>query len=298
MSHVRTRRTFSLLLVALLGALAACGGAGDGRDRNVEMIVGTACKTAGETKTVSKAVNVCGLSGKILIWYPATSRKPKGEKCSRPGAYRATPGKRFVCGVYKKQRMWIEVTPMQADVSTTVPVVAEGDSSSTESTVVAAPVAPSTSDPGATAPTTTPSVAQAVEDANALNTPQAVQVVPPAEAKVVAAAVPATALKVTSAPKEAKNGQVLAAPIVVQVSTAGGEARKVPGITVSMTTLRADVSLAGQSAVTDANGRATFDGVKVVGPIAQTDVVPLEFTAPDLDAAFASLTLRPGSAVR
>ena len=116
------RRRRSRSVVSFVGAIAcvmslvACGS--DSRDRNVEMIAGQTCQTLGQTKTVSKIVNVCGRNGTDLVWYAAVSPKPSGAKCNRPGGFRAAKSRLLVCATVKKARMWIEVAPLPDRKST------------------------------------------------------------------------------------------------------------------------------------------------------------------------------------
>ena len=285
-------RLVGLAIVALLGSLAACGGSGD-RSRNVETIAGQACQTLGETKTVSKVVNVCGRSGDDLVWYAAVSRKPKGEKCTRPGGFRTAAGKILICAVIKKQRMWIEVAPLPTIAfGSTAPQPNEAGESSNSSSLSTTSV-PIGSDGGASA-SSVPSVGSAFA-----TSPPTTVIAPQSEVKKVSAAsLPATKLIVISAPKEIANDQESATPLVVQVATEASEAKSIAGITVSVVPTRGDVVAANQTAVTDGQGRARFDRLKLRGPVQPTDQVSLEISAPDLQPTGVNLTLQTGEPSR
>lgn len=262
------RRSVSLGLSFLLfTALAGCGDEAN-RDRNVQTLVGQACRTLGQTKTVSKVVHVCGRNGDDLVWYAAVARKPKGAKCTRPGGFRIANGKRLACAVINKKRMWVEVQELPFAQSTTSLVATP----STTGVTTTAPVAA----PESATPTAEPAFA-------ALAPPSAVPRDDVPSRGVTAEEVvsfaktnlPPVRLVQTSKIATSRNGaKVSPAPSFQMVDEAGG-ARPAAGVKIQVTSATVGAVVSGGVGVTDANGAVAFPNLVVSGPPGQVDIAVL-----------------------
>ena len=282
MLRARLNRLIAVAGVVSLGlSLVACGG-GDSRDRNVEMIAGQACSTPGQTKTVSKIVNVCGANGNELVWFAAVSPKPSGPKCGKPGAFRIAKSKPQVCATLKSGRTWVVVAPQ---------VGAMGATSSTLATAGVADdsVAPSSTDVAGTQAT------ESTTEPTTIPSPVAAVLVPPSEVKKAAiAALPASQLLFTGLPKKFANGAGPQGPVVVQVTSDNGDPREVGKVEISITSSRPEVKVSGGVSVTDGAGRASFPDLRLVGPISPSDQVVLTATSDAYRGDMATVTLVAG----
>jgi 5-hydroxyisourate hydrolase-like protein (transthyretin family) len=249
MTSVLPRRFGALALAGLLLALvAACGGGGeDGRVRNVKVMVGQPCTVLGQTKTVSKVLNVCGRQGDALVWFAAKSRSPKGAKCTRPGGYRVIKGKSVVCATINKKRMWIEVLALPASLVGSSTTVVSSDSTANDAT------------------------AQPNSDASAAGVVPS-RPIDAAEAEAVAkASSPATRLSLATKPAASRNGDAVSPAPTVQLVDESGSARPIEGVAVRVVTASADHTITGGEGVTSADGSVSFPNLSILGEPGRVD---------------------------
>ena len=220
--------------------VAACGSGGeDGRVRNVKVMVGQPCTILGQTKTVSKVLNICGRKGDALVWFAAKSRSPKGAKCTRPGGYRVIKGKSVVCATINKKRMWIEVLALPASLVGSSTTVASSEP----------PAKPNSDASGASSPGVVPS-----------------RPIDPAEAEAVAkASSPATRLSLTTKPTASQNGGTVSPAPTVQLVDDSGSARPIEGVAIRVVTASADHTITGGEGVTSADGSVSFPNLSILG---------------------------------
>jgi len=301
MRSTATRRLIALCLTfAFSVAVVGCGGGSD-RERNAQTIAGQPCRTLGQTKTVSKVVNVCGRSGADLVWYAAVSRKPTGGKCTRPGGYRLANAKALVCAVIDKKRMWIEVAPLPFMPTTSSTVAGE---TTAPSNVGAQGIAGTTVPPAATAPSSAEGAAN-TEAAAAFAELAPRNAVPrddvPSKSvtveEVVAFAktnLPPVRLVLTSKPATSRNGgKVSPAPSFQMVDEVGG-ARPAAGIEVQASSATVGAVVSGGVGVTDASGAVSFPNLVVSGPPGRVDIAVL---AAGYEGSAFSVTHAVGDAV-
>lgn len=280
------RHSRSVAFVGVLAcvlSLVACGS--DSRDRNVEMIAGQTCQTLGQTKTVSKVVNVCGRSEDNLVWYAAVSSKPSGTKCTRPGGFRTSAGKTLICAIVKKNRMWIEVSPLPASVATSspAPTVVAADA---ESTMTAAP---STGVTSPAAPSTTSSA-----QVTAKEEIPSKQIDPATAPAVAKASAPASRLKLVTKAVSSKNGAKVSPSPVVQIVDDAGNPKSVEGVEVRVVAAVARYAIRGGVATSDANGIISFPNLQLQGRAGKIEIA---FVSNDLEGVTQSITHSVGDPV-
>ncbi len=286
------------LVVALFATLAGCGDAAS-RDRNVQTIAGQACRTLGQTKTVSKVVNVCGRNGDDLVWYAAVARKPQGAKCTRPGGFRIVNGKNLACAVINKKRMWIEVqalpfaqttSSLAAASPTTALAGGEGASPTTAGAATAATTIPESASPAAEAAFADLAPRSAVpRDDVPSKSATADEVVSFAKTNL-----PPVRLVLKSKPATSRNGGTVSpAPSFQMVDEAGGS-RPAAGVEVQATSATVGAVVSGGVGVTDASGAVSFPNLVVSGPPGQVDIAVL---AVGYEGSAFSVTHAAGEAV-
>jgi hypothetical protein len=249
-----------VVVAALVSGTVACSSS-ESRDRNAKVLTGQTCRTLGQTKTVAKIVNVCGRQGDALVWYAATSPKPNGAKCSRPGGFRKSGARSLVCATYKGKRMWIEVAPLPGLVSpsSSLPV---GESSASPSTTTA-PVAPVVESAIASKP---------IDPSQALS--------------VAKASTPATRLALTTKATTSSNGLSVSPTPIVQLVDDSGSPRPIAGVKVRVVVGDGERRVVNGEAETSADGIAKFPGLSLLGEAGRVDLV---FVADGLDGVSQSL---------
>lgn len=251
------RRAIALLCVTVLWGLAACGESSD-RDRNVRTVVGTDCKSAGQTKKFSRVEHVCGSQSGRLSWFIVAARG-KSSRCTKPGALRVTAKATEVCAVVGKSKLWFTVTAATLPNSTQPPA-SIGESGS------AVPAGGPTSSSNTPAASTTIPVPPSATATTVL--------VPNAEvAKSSAELSSPTKASILIMPKAVKSDVVVDPAPVVQLVDEAGNPRGRAGIPVTIVVDRPDVVVVGGEARTDADGRAVFDGLEFSGAAAPMSVL-------------------------
>ena len=266
LSSGRKRRRFLAYatLSALFVGLAACSSS-ESRDRNVQAVVGTPCKPAGQTKKFAKVTHVCGSTPTGTVWFTSVKSKAKAVNCTKLGAVRLKGKNTQVCGRDGKKKVWVLVAPLppsMSGVETTAPVTSIDSSiASPESTV-----------PNITSPTTATTTGSV-----AAFTPGVATSTPPVEATVTKAAIesPATTLRFTKQPKKSANGVAMSPQIVVQVGADDGSPRAVGGVEVTLVSATAGVDVSGNTATTSADGVATFENAALLGPPGKVELVAI-----------------------
>ena len=112
-----TLRMASLLLVGatLTGGITSCGSEEKGAIRNATIATGTACKSAGEAKTMSGAPYICTTTEAGKVWYPVS--KQQTWICVKLGATRfMLEGVLAVCGKVKSVRRWYTTLPVDLTI--------------------------------------------------------------------------------------------------------------------------------------------------------------------------------------
>ena len=108
-----TIRMASLLLVGatLTAGITSCGSEEKGAVRNATIATGTACQSAGESKTMSGAPYICTITEPGKVWYPVS--KQQTWICAKLGATRfMLEGVLAVCGKVKSIRRWYTTLPV------------------------------------------------------------------------------------------------------------------------------------------------------------------------------------------
>ena len=234
----------ALALLVGVGVLVSSGDTST-TTRNAALVVGTPCTKPGQVTKVSKQSVVCATTDAGSLWYATMKAKGKAQACKSPGAIREKSNIVWVCGVIKKKKLWQATQPLTA-----LPV--EGDLPSTTPATPDAPV---------------------VADNAVLADPA---VIDTAATQTLAPAVPA-ALSLKTQPSGGVNALALETQPVVQLLDQTGAPVSTAGITITAVTDRANVVLSGNTAVTDATGRATFKTLSLKGIMGE---IALTFTAP------------------
>lgn len=253
-------------MVAVTILVSSCGGGGDDRSRNVETIAGTACAKRGATKVVSKLNYVCGTASTGMLWFAVDGKLPtKGAKSCKPLGKFDTARTR-VCGSVKKKGVWVKVASLPSAVAApTIPTTTVATVESSQAPVTTVPSA-NVNEPATKG---LDEVAKALAP-DPLPTTQeefVAQLVPrPVEAQAVGR-VP-TSISVEGGSSTVANGVGIAAdaePFTVTVRDQDGNPLTAEGNTVVATISRPDVELTGAVAVTDGNGIARFEKLRVDG---------------------------------
>ena len=257
-----------VVVTALLATVVACGGSDSSRARNAALVAGTSCVKPGAVTKISKVSVVCAKTITGNIWYPTMKAKGKAQACAKPGIIRKKSQIVWVCGVVKSKKLWQATQPLTA-------LSAKGDLLSTS--------------PGAFV----------VADNAVLADPKipddkTVTQVPDAAATPTLAPAVTTALSLVTQPLGGVNADVLKTQPVVQLLDQRGASIATAGITITAVSGRTDVVLSGNTAITDATGRATFTTLSLKGIMGD---ITLTFTASGLEGITSDkFVLAPGAA--
>ena len=257
-----------VVVTALLATVVACGSSDSSRARNAALVAGTSCVKPGAVTKVSKVSVVCAKTITGNIWYPTMKAKGKAQACAKPGIIRKKSQIVWVCGVVKSKKLWQATQPLTA-------LSAKGDLLSTS--------------PGAFV----------VADNAVLADPKipddkTVTQVPDAAATPTLAPAVTTALSLVTQPLGGVNADVLKTQPVVQLLDQRGASIATAGITITAVSGRTDVVLSGNTAITDATGRATFTTLSLKGIMGD---ITLTFTASGLEGITSDkFVLAPGAA--
>ena len=235
------------MAVALLVGVGVLVSSGDtsSTTRNAALVVATPCTKPGQVTKISKQSVVCATTDTGSLWYATMKAKGKAQACTKPGAIRQKSKIVWVCGVIKKKKLWQATRPLSA-------LAAKGDLPSTTPATPDAPI---------------------VADNAVLADPAAIDT---AATQTLAPAVPAT-LSLVTQPLGGVNAVALETQPVVQLLDQRGSSISTAGITITAVSGRTDVVLSGNTAVTDATGRATFTTLSLTGIMGD---IALTFTAP------------------
>ena len=255
-----------MVAVALLVGVGVLVSSGDtsSTTRNAALVVATPCPKPGQVTKVSKQSVVCATTNAGSLWYATMKAKGKAQACKSPGAIREKSNIVWVCGVIKKKKLWQATQPLSA-------LAAKED-----------------------LPSTTPATPDAplnVDNAD-LAEPAAIDT---AATQTLALAKPA-ALSLETQPLGGVNALALATQPVVQLLDQGRAPISTAGITITAVSGRTDVVLSGNTAVTDATGRAIFKTLSLTGIMGD---IALTFTAPRLEGITSgNLVLAAGVATK
>ena len=235
-----------IVAVALLVGVGVLVSSGDtsSTTRNAALVAAKPCTKPGQVTKVSKQSVVCATTNTGSLWYATMKAKGKARACTTPGEIREKSNIVWVCGVVKKKKLWQATQPLSA-------LAAKGDLPSTT------PDAPVNADNAVLAD-------PAVIDTAATQTP--------------VLAKPA-ALSLETQPLGGVNALALETQPVVQLLDQRGASISTAGITITAVSGRTDVVLSGNTAVTDATGRAIFKTLSLKGIMGE---IALTFTAPRL----------------
>ena len=238
------------MAVALLVGVGVLVSSGDtsSTTRNAALVVATPCTKPGQVTKVSKQSVVCATTNTGSLWYATMKAKGKAQACTKPGAIREKSKFVWVCGVIKKKKLWQATRPLSA-------LAAKGDLPSTTPATPDAPI---------------------VADNAVLADPA---VIDTAATQTLAPAVPAT-LSLVTQPLGGANAVALETQPVVQLLDQRGASISTAGITITAVSGRTDVVLSGNTAVTDATGRAIFKTLSLTGIMGD---ITLTFTASGLE---------------
>jgi hypothetical protein len=259
-----------VVVAALLATVVACGSSDSSRARNAALVAGTSCVKPGAVTKVSKVSVVCAKTTTGNIWYPTMKAKGKAQACVKPGIIRKKSQIVWVCGVVKSKKLWQATQPLTA-------LSAKGDLLSTS--------------PGAFV----------VADNAVLADPKipddkTVTQVPDAATTPTLAPAVTTALSLVTQPLGGVNADVLKTQPVVQLLDQRGASIATAGITITAVSGRTDVVLSGNTAITDATGRATFTTLSLKGIMGD---ITLTFTASGLEGITSDkFVLAAGAATR
>ena len=237
----------ALALLVGVGVLVSSGDTSS-TTRNAALVVATPCTKPGQVTKVSKQSVVCATTNTGSLWYATMKAKGKAQACTKPGAIREKSKIVWVCGVIKKKKLWQATRPLSA-------LAAKGDLLSTTPATPDAPI---------------------VADNAVLADPA---VIDTAATQTLAPAVPAT-LSLVTQPLGGANAVALETQPVVQLLDQRGASISTAGITITAVSGRTDVVLSGNTAVTDATGRATFKTLSLTGIMGD---ITLTFTASGLE---------------
>jgi|GEM_PF-1099673 len=264
-----------IVAVALLVGVGVLVSSGDtsSTTRNAALVVATPCTKPGQVTKVSKQSVVCATTNTGSLWYATMKAKGKAQACTKPGAIRKKSNIVWVCGVIKKKKLWQATQALTA-------LAVRGDLPSTTPATPDAPV---------------------VADNAVLADPQipddkiVTHVIDAVPAQTLAPAVPA-ALSLETQPSGGVNAVALETQPVVQLLDQRGSSISTAGITITAVSDRTDVVLSGNTAVTDATGRAIFKTLSLTGIMGK---IALTFTASGLEGITSgSLVLTAGAATQ
>jgi hypothetical protein len=264
-----------IVAVALLVGVGVLVSSGDtsSTTRNAALVVATPCTKPGQVTKVSQQSVVCATTDAGSLWYATMKAKGKAQPCAKPGAIRQKSKIVWVCGVIKKKKLWQATQPLTA-------LAAKGDLPSTTPATPDAPV---------------------VADNAVLAGPQipddktATQAIDTAATQTLAPAVPA-ALSLETQPSGGVNAVALETQPVVQLLDQRGASISTAGITITAVSGRTDVVLSGNTAITDATGRAIFKTLSLTGIMGD---ITLTFTATGLEGITSgNLVLAAGAATQ
>ena len=237
----------ALALLVGVGVLISSGDTSS-TTRNAALVVATPCTKPGQVTKVSQQSVVCATTNTGSLWYATMKAKGKAQPCTKPGAIRQKSKIVWVCGVVKKKKLWQATQPLSA-------LAAKEDLPSTTPATPDAPV---------------------VADNALLADPAVIDTSP---TQTLAPAVPA-ALSLVTQPSGGANAAALKTQPVVQLLDQRGASISTAGITITAVSGRTDVVLSGNTAVTDATGRATFKTLSLKGKMGD---IALTFTTPGLE---------------
>jgi len=239
-----------IVAVALLVGVGVLVSSGDtsSTTRNAALVVAKPCTKPGQVTKVSKQSVVCAKTNTGSLWYATMKAKGKAQPCAKPGAIRQKSNIVWVCGVVKKKKLWQATQPLSA-------LAAKGDLPSTTPATPDAPV---------------------VADNAVLADPA---VIDTAATQTLAPAKPA-ALSLETQPLGGVNALALETQPVVQLLDQRGASISTAGITITAVSDRTEVVLSGNTAVTDATGRAIFKTLSLTGIMGD---IALTFTASGLE---------------
>lgn len=290
LSSGRKRRRFLAYatLSALFVGLAACSSS-ESRDRNVQAVVGTPCKPAGQTKKFAKVTHVCGSTPTGTVWFTSVKSKAKAVNCTKLGAVRLKGKNTQVCGRDGKKKVWVLAAPLPPSMVAAASTVPLGSST----TVV---TGSDSGDPAATtvpvaAPTDSATTAGPVGEAAI----PAREVDPATLAKAAITEAPAMMVRFVAKPTKSRNGVDLAPRIVVQLSKQDGSAKAAEGVEVRLLSATAGVDVIGGSAKTSADGSATFTNTRLMGAPGRVELVA---AADGLESATAVVDHAAGDPMR
>jgi hypothetical protein len=246
----------AIVAIALLVGVGVLVSSGDtsSTTRNAALVVATPCTKPGQVTKVSKQSVVCAKTIRGSLWYATMKAKGKAQVCTKPGAIRKKSKIVWACGVVKKKKLWQATQPLSA-------LAAKGG---LPSTTPATPDAPVVADNAVLA------------NAQISDDKIATQVIDTAATQTLAPA----ALSLETQPLGGVNAVALATQPVVQLLDQRGSSISTAGITITAVSGRTDVALSGNTAVTDATGRATFTTLSLTGKMGD---ITLTFTTPGLE---------------
>ena len=257
--------TASIVALALLVGVGVLISSGDtsSTTRNAALVAGTPCTKVGQVTKISKQAVICAALSPKNIWYPVFQEKK--WICAKLGITRKQNGIFSVCGKNKSsKKRWFLTKPLMANSNPGLPTTDQDAfiklTTNPELIVETSP--------------TTPLALAVTTETPATETTLAVTTV-----TTLAPAVPAT-LSLVTQPLGGANAVALETQPVVQLLDQRGASISTAGITITAVSGRTDVVLSGNTAVTDATGRATFKTLSLTGIMGD---ITLTFTAPGLE---------------
>ncbi len=254
----------SIVALALLVGVGVLISSGDtsSTTRNAALVAGTPCTKVGQVTKISKQAVICAALSPKNIWYPVFQEKK--WICAKLGITRKQNGIFSVCGKNKSsKKRWFLTKPLMANSNPGLPTTDQDAfiklTTNPELIVETSP--------------TTPLALAVTTETPATETTLAVTTV-----TTLAPAVPAT-LSLVTQPLGGANAVALETQPVVQLLDQRGASISTAGITITAVSGRTDVALSGNTAVTDATGRATFTTLSLTGIMGD---IALTFTAPRL----------------
>ena len=257
-----------IVAVALLAGVGVLVSSGEtsSTTRNASLFVAKPCTKPGQIIKLSKQSVVCAALSPKNIWYPVLQEKK--WICAKLGITRTQNGVFSVCGKNKSsKKRWFFTKPLMAN-----------------------------SDPGL--PTTDPDAVSklAANPELIVETSPATPLAPADTTETtLEPAVPAV-LSLLTQPSGGVNALALETQPVVQLLDQRGASISTAGITITAVSGRTDVVLSGNTAVTDATGRATFTTLSLKGIMGD---ITLTFTASGLEGITSDkFVLAPGAATQ
>ena len=252
----------ALALLVGVGVLISSGDTSS-TTRNAALVAGTPCTKVGQVTKVSKQAVVCAALSPKNIWYPVFQEKK--WICAKLGITRKQNGIFSVCGKNKSsKKRWFLTKPLMANSNPGLPTTDQDAfiklKKNPELIVETSP--------------TTPLALAVTTETPATETTLAVTTV-----TTLAPAVPAT-LSLVTQPLGGVNATALETQPVVQLLDQRGASNSTAGITITAVSGRTDVALSGNTAVTDATGRAIFKTLSLTGIMGD---ITLTFTTPGLE---------------